>query len=123
VREAILAEKQERGLHPHDGWDLLAERGKTHARVDRINGERAAEAGRLSQQVLGISNALVDLGMLPIQAFPNFQSQLGRTCQWLVLFWSTYKKRWPPPHRLFIFLFLLSPVIAVIYILTYIYIY
>jgi hypothetical protein len=47
--------------------DLSAELEKTHARMDRINGERATEAGRLSQLVMGISNALVDLGMLPIQ--------------------------------------------------------
>jgi hypothetical protein len=38
--------------------------------VDGINGECTTEAGRLSQQVMGISNALVDLGMLPIQDIP-----------------------------------------------------
>jgi hypothetical protein len=34
--------------------------------MDRINGERAAEARRLSQLVMGIFDALVNLGMLPV---------------------------------------------------------
>jgi hypothetical protein len=58
--------ERERGLHPLNGRDLSVKQGKIHARVDRINDELAAEAGQLSQQVIGISNALVDLGMLPI---------------------------------------------------------
>jgi hypothetical protein len=61
-----LAEEQERGLHPPDGQDLSAELDGTHTRMDRINGERAAEARRLSQLVVGISDALVNLGMLPV---------------------------------------------------------
>jgi hypothetical protein len=32
--------------------------------------ERATEAGKLSMLVIGISNALVDLGMLPIRDIP-----------------------------------------------------
>jgi hypothetical protein len=40
---------------------------KTCACMDRINDECASEAERLLQLVLGISNALVDLGMLPVQ--------------------------------------------------------
>jgi hypothetical protein len=66
VREAILAEEQESGLHAPDGRDLSAKLDKTHAREDRKNDECAAEAGRLSQQVMGIANALVDLDMLPV---------------------------------------------------------
>jgi hypothetical protein len=62
---------------------------------------------------------------------------------WLVSFWSAYKKRWPltpvcrielgpavtpvawgcPPHRLSASFFLLPLEMAVIYILTHIYIY
>jgi hypothetical protein len=51
------------------GWVEPASGGseETHARVDGIISRRATEAGRLSQLVVGISNALVDLGMLPIQ--------------------------------------------------------
>jgi hypothetical protein len=44
---------------------------RTCAHVDRINSERATEAGRLSQLVVGISNALVNLGMLPIEDIPQ----------------------------------------------------
>jgi hypothetical protein len=44
---------------------------ETRVRVDGIKGERAVEAGRLSQLVMGISNALVDLGMLHVQDIPQ----------------------------------------------------
>jgi hypothetical protein len=50
------------------------------------NGECAAEAERLSWQLVWISSVLDDLGMLPIQeTFPNFQSQLGMSCRRLTL--------------------------------------
>jgi hypothetical protein len=39
--------------------------------VGRINAEHATEAERLSQLVVEISNALVELGMLPIQDIPQ----------------------------------------------------
>jgi hypothetical protein len=48
----------------------VAELDKTPARVDRIDGEHATEADQLSQLVVEISNALVDLGMLPVQDIP-----------------------------------------------------
>jgi hypothetical protein len=51
---------------PPDGWDMSTELEETRARVDEIKGERAAEAKQLSQLIVGISNALVDLGLLPI---------------------------------------------------------
>jgi hypothetical protein len=57
VQEAILAKEQVCDLLPSDRRDLpikLEER------------ERASEVGQLSQLVMGISNALVDLGMVPI---------------------------------------------------------
>jgi hypothetical protein len=38
VREAILAEKLERGLHPLNRRDLSVELDKAQARVDRIDG-------------------------------------------------------------------------------------
>jgi hypothetical protein len=40
---------------------------KAHALMDGITNERATEVMRLSHHVMGISNALVDLGMLPVQ--------------------------------------------------------
>jgi hypothetical protein len=66
VQEVILAEEQERDLHPPNRWDLSVEIEETRASVDGIMGETASEAEQLSQLVVGISNALVDLGMLPI---------------------------------------------------------
>jgi hypothetical protein len=92
---AILAEELEHGLHPTDGRDLSVELDKARASMDRINGKRAAEAERLSQLVVEISNALVDLGMLPIQDIPKSQSRFGKSCRRLVSFWSACKKRWP----------------------------
>jgi hypothetical protein len=67
VQEAILAKEQKRELHPPDGRDLSAELGKTRARVDRINGEHAID-------VMGIFNALVSLGLLPVQDVPQLQN-------------------------------------------------
>jgi hypothetical protein len=70
VQEAILAEEQVRGLHPFDRWDLSVELGEIRAHMDGIEGECTTEAGQLSQLVVGISNTLVNLGMLPIQNIP-----------------------------------------------------
>jgi hypothetical protein len=67
----ILVEEQERDLYPHNGWDLSAELEGIHACVDRIEVERAIEAKQLSWLVVEISNALADLGMLPIQVIPQ----------------------------------------------------
>jgi hypothetical protein len=47
VQEAILVEEQVCGLQPPNRWDLSVELEEIHARVDGINGERAAEAKRL----------------------------------------------------------------------------
>jgi hypothetical protein len=71
VQEAILAEHYVHDLHPPDGWDMSAELEETRACVDEIKGERAAKANQLSQLVVGISNALVDLGMLPVRDNPQ----------------------------------------------------
>jgi hypothetical protein len=49
-----------------NGRDLSAKLEETHACMDGINDECTTEAERLSQLVMGISNALVNLGMLPI---------------------------------------------------------
>jgi hypothetical protein len=49
VWEAILAKELENGLHPTNGWDLSVELDKARTRVDRIDGEHAAEAEQLLQ--------------------------------------------------------------------------
>jgi hypothetical protein len=67
VREAILPEEQTCGLHyPPDSQDLMAKLEKICALMDGTIGECIVEAGQLSQLVMGISHALVDLGNLPI---------------------------------------------------------
>jgi hypothetical protein len=71
VHEVKLAEEKARGMHPFDGWDLLAEMEELHARVAGVKDECAAEGGKLSTLVMGISNALVALGMLPIWDIPQ----------------------------------------------------
>jgi hypothetical protein len=67
VREAILAKELERGLHSFDGQDLSVELDKARALADGITDERMAEAMQLTRLVMGISNALVNLGMLLVQ--------------------------------------------------------
>jgi hypothetical protein len=67
----ILEEEQAHDMHPPDGRDLSAELEETHTHVDGIKSERAAKAEQQSQQVVGISNALVDLGMLLVQDIPQ----------------------------------------------------
>jgi hypothetical protein len=57
-------------MQPFDVRDLTTELEEIRACVDGIMGERATEAGQLSQLVLGINNALVDLVMLPIWDIP-----------------------------------------------------
>jgi hypothetical protein len=44
---------------------------KAHVLMDGITDERAAEVMPLSQHVMAISTALVDLGMLPVQDIPQ----------------------------------------------------
>jgi hypothetical protein len=48
-----------------------------HACVDGVEDERAAEAKKLLTLVMGISNLLVDLELLPIRYIP----QLSKTVQ------------------------------------------
>jgi hypothetical protein len=64
VREVILAEKLEHGLHPIDGQDQSVELDKACVHVDRIDGDRATEPEQLSQRLMRIFVVLVDLGML-----------------------------------------------------------
>jgi hypothetical protein len=73
-------EEQARDQHPPDRRDLSVELDEIRSCMDWIIGEHTAEAGRLSQLVMGISNALVDLGMLPVQNIPRLpKGQFGRS--------------------------------------------
>jgi hypothetical protein len=65
-----LAEEQEQGLHSFDGWDLPVDLEELHVSMAGVVDECTVEAGKLSMLVVGISNALVDLWMLPIWDIP-----------------------------------------------------
>jgi hypothetical protein len=54
-------------LYPFDGRDLLK---KLRERVARLEDERATEAVQLSQSVMEICDAQVDLGVFPIWDIP-----------------------------------------------------
>jgi hypothetical protein len=60
------------GLHPFDGRDMLVELEEIHTHMDGITGERTTEARRLLQLAVGISNALVNLGMLLVWEIAQF---------------------------------------------------
>jgi hypothetical protein len=66
VREAKLVKEQARSLHSFVRRDLSAELEELQACMDGVEDERATEVGKLSMLVVGISNALVNLRMLPI---------------------------------------------------------
>jgi hypothetical protein len=71
VCEVKLAEEQAQGPYSFDGWDLLAELEKLHTHVVGVTDECTAEAGKLSTLVMGISNAPIDHGVLPIWDIPQ----------------------------------------------------
>jgi hypothetical protein len=66
VHEAKLTEEHAQGLHPFDVQDLLAELEELRAYVVGVEDECTTEAGKPSTLVMGISNALINHGMLPI---------------------------------------------------------
>jgi hypothetical protein len=66
-----LVEEQVRGLNSFDGRDLSVEVEDLRVHVARVEDERAAKAMDLSTLFVDASNALVDLGMLPIQDIPQ----------------------------------------------------
>jgi hypothetical protein len=66
VREAKLVKEQARSLHSFVRRDLSTELEELQACMDGVEDERATKVGKLSMLVVGISNALVNLQMLPI---------------------------------------------------------
>jgi hypothetical protein len=77
VREVNLAEVHVCVLHSFHEWDLLAELKELRARVGEVEDERTVAASELLRLVMEISDALVDLGMLPMRDIP----QLPKTAQ------------------------------------------
>jgi hypothetical protein len=70
VHEAKLVEEHARGLYHFDGRDMPAKLEELRTRVSGVEDEHATEATKLSTLVVGMSNALVDLGTLSIQDIP-----------------------------------------------------
>jgi hypothetical protein len=66
VQEAKLVEEHARGLYSFDGRDLSTELEEFRMRVAGVEDEHTTKASKMLTLVVGISNALVDLGMLPI---------------------------------------------------------
>jgi hypothetical protein len=63
--------EQAHGFHSFNERDLSAELEKLRKCVAGVESECATKAVILSLSVMGISNALVDLGVFPIQAIPK----------------------------------------------------
>jgi hypothetical protein len=59
-----------RNLHSFDGRDLSVELEELHVSVAGVEDECVVKAEELWQLVVEISNALVDLGTLPIRDIP-----------------------------------------------------
>jgi hypothetical protein len=70
-REEKLMEEQAHGLRSFDGRELSVGLEELHLRLAMIEDERVTEAVRLSQLVIEISDAQVDLGVLPIREIPR----------------------------------------------------
>jgi hypothetical protein len=71
VQAVKLVEELACGVHFFDGRDMSVELEGLHARMTSVEDECPTEAGKLSMLVVGISNALVDLKMLPIWDIPQ----------------------------------------------------
>jgi hypothetical protein len=74
--EEKLVEEHAWGLYSFDGRDLLAELEELHERMAGIDSECITEVVQLSWSVVEISDALVNLGVVPIWTALSIQSQL-----------------------------------------------
>jgi hypothetical protein len=66
-----LAEDQARCLYPPSRRSLPSELGKLCERIAGTEDDHTVEAEQLSQSIREISNALVNLNVLPIQDIPS----------------------------------------------------
>jgi hypothetical protein len=71
VREGIMAEELEHGLHHSYGHNLLMELYNACTRANEIAGDQAVEAERLSRQLMRVVSVLIDLGLSPIEYIPQ----------------------------------------------------
>jgi hypothetical protein len=75
VWEATLVKALERGIHPRDNMDLLAELVELKECLAEVEVDRAGEAKELAALVNGISGVLMDPGLDSIQWIPQVLSQ------------------------------------------------
>jgi hypothetical protein len=66
-----LVEEEAWGLYSFDGRDLSAELEELHEHVAVVESECATVAVKLSQSVMEVFDALVNLGTFPIQDIPK----------------------------------------------------
>jgi hypothetical protein len=65
-----LITDQAQGFHPSIRRNLLSELEELRERVAEVRAGRAVEGEQLSWLTMAISDALVDLNVLPIQGIP-----------------------------------------------------
>jgi hypothetical protein len=70
-REDRLTADQVRGLHPSIGRNLSSELEELWEHVAEVRDGHAVEGKQLSWLTMAISNALVNLNVLPIQGIPT----------------------------------------------------
>jgi hypothetical protein len=71
VREVIVVEELEHGLRCFNGRDLPMELYMARAWANKIARDWAAEAERLSRQLVWVANILIDLGLPSIEDNPK----------------------------------------------------
>jgi hypothetical protein len=69
-RDKELADDQGWDLHPPDKWDLPSKLGKLREHMAEVEDDHIVEDEQLSWSMREISNAFVDLIVLPIQGIP-----------------------------------------------------
>jgi hypothetical protein len=69
-QEERLDEDQARDLYPPDGRSLPSKLGKLRERFTGTKDDHGIEAEQLSRSIREISDALVDLNVLPIRDIP-----------------------------------------------------
>jgi hypothetical protein len=70
-QEKELADDQAWGLYPPDRRDLPSELGKLRKHVAEVEDDHVVEVEQLSRLTMEISNALVDLNVMPIQGISS----------------------------------------------------
>jgi hypothetical protein len=70
-QEKELVDDQAWALYTPDGRDLSSKLGRHYECVAEVEDDHSTEVEQLSWSTMEISNALVDLHMMPIQGIPS----------------------------------------------------